>query len=323
MKTACFIFFLAASLPMRAAIITAVQNGNWTNASTWDLNRTPADGDKVVIAAGIVVMFVNTPYPQNNPVARPTFNVSIYGTLDFSSPGNDKMYLDAGSSIQIYAGGKIQTTTSSTEIIAIYNGSADNTVWTGSPGNVNGPAYANATTAGFASGILPVLIESFTIQRAGHAGAKLSWTTSMEQNSSHFEIEYFQTGKWNVIGAVTASGYSNSPINYSFITVLHQGENHFRLREVDIDNAFTYSNVVSINNDGAEQPEIIYSSSDHSLVVNNTNDAVINLIDLSGRRLLSMRYSGHAVQLLPLQRGIYVAQVSTPYGIYAEKIVVR
>jgi hypothetical protein len=158
-----FLTFLSSSF---AANITAVQNGDWTSASTWDLNRAPADGDRVIIPAGKTVMFINVPYPQSNPPARPTLDIRIYGSLDFSSPGNDKLYLDIGSRIQIYSGGTLMTTTSSIEIIAIYNGSTDNTVWTGTPNTINGPASATSTSSGFTNALLPVTLRSFGMVKA-------------------------------------------------------------------------------------------------------------------------------------------------------------
>lgn len=57
------------------AIITSVKNGQWTAASTWDLNRLPVASDDIIIATGHTV----TAY--NNFISEKS--LSIYGTLDY------------------------------------------------------------------------------------------------------------------------------------------------------------------------------------------------------------------------------------------------
>jgi hypothetical protein len=39
------------------ATLTSVQSGNWSAASTWNLNRVPAAGDQVVISSGHTVTY--------------------------------------------------------------------------------------------------------------------------------------------------------------------------------------------------------------------------------------------------------------------------
>ena len=99
MKTPICPLFLCLfmSCTASAATITAVQNGNWTAANTWDAARVPQDNDEVVIPASLIVSFSGSPYPKNTPTVRPTLNIRIFGTLDFSAVGNDKLYLGAGS----------------------------------------------------------------------------------------------------------------------------------------------------------------------------------------------------------------------------------
>src|SRR5688500_5120242 len=149
------ISILLVAYASEAADISAVQNGNWLTPTTWDLGRAPQDNDVVTIPASRQVYFAGAPYPKNTPTTRPAMRINVYGVLDFSNAGNDKLYLDAGSVVQVFSAGSIRTSSSSGEIIAIYNGSNDNTVWTGSPSTINGPAYATATSSGFSNGILP------------------------------------------------------------------------------------------------------------------------------------------------------------------------
>lgn len=304
---------------VQAANITAVQNGNWISASTWDLNRAPANNDVVIIPLGRRVYFVNSPYPKNDPAGRPTLDIRIFGILDFSDAGNDKLYLDAGSRIEIFALGRIRTSNNSTEIIAIYNGSTDNTVWTGTPNNINGPAYATATSAGFINGVLPINLSSFEVTASGKSNAKLSWVTESELNSSHFEIELYKSdlNMWKKEGEIKAAGNSNSVLKYSIIIELSsEGLNQFRLKVVDIDGRFKYSPVRSINYHNREAVKLFMNMNSRILQVEgvqnlSNQDMQLAIYDLNGREVLHKKLTPgkNAVYLSIPGKGIYIARI--------------
>jgi hypothetical protein len=318
------ITLIFASIVSMAATITATANGAFTVAATWDLNRAPADGDVVVIPFGRTVSLNNTPYPQNNPPARPTFRIEIYGILDFSGPGNDKLYLDAGSVIQIYTNGKIQTSTSSTEIIAIYTGSSDNTVWTGTPNSVNGPAYANAATSGFSSGILPLKLLSFEIGKSGDGKATLTWATTMEINTSYFEVETLAQNQWSTVAKVTATGNSISTTTYSYVASLKEGVNDYRLKMVDIDGRFTYSPVVRLVNNGAiKSASLFYNPASRQIICNGSNisEGFVTVFDFNGRKVLSAK-AAERISFSPRAAGVYIVLLKIGTTTLSRKIAV-
>ena len=81
----------------------------------------------------------------------------------------------------------------------------------------------------------------------------LTWKASGEVNTSHFEIESSTGGSiFNKIGVVAAAGNSIAEKGYSFIhTLPPSGINDYRLKMIDIDGNFTYSEVkrISISTD--------------------------------------------------------------------------
>jgi hypothetical protein len=327
MKTLTFLVILCIfwSFPTSAATVTAIQNGNWTSANTWDAARVPQDNDQVIIPALRTVTFSGSPYPKNSPLTRPTLNIKIYGTLDFSAVGNDKMYLGSGSIIQIYSGGKIQTNTASSEIIAIYNGSSDNTVWSGLPSAIDGPANATTSTSGFANGVLPVKLESFTIKEDHNGSATLTWITSAEINSARFEIERSTAayGNFKFVGQVTASGNTSTSKEYHFLVSLVSGENQFRLKRIDIDGKFSYSPVVSVSYNTGKNMTINYEQSTHRLLLKGSeNEAVkISIFDATGHAV----YKGTAtsqIRFEPASPGIYIVNVVKDHLRLAKKITV-
>ncbi|NJL74217.1 MAG: T9SS type A sorting domain-containing protein [Saprospiraceae bacterium] len=75
----------------------------------------------------------------------------------------------------------------------------------------------------------------------------MSWTTASEENNDYFQIERSQNGaKFEVLGKVKGAGTTVEPQTYNFVDVTPKaGVNYYRLKQVDFDGAFEYSNIVA------------------------------------------------------------------------------
>ncbi|MBS1500983.1 MAG: T9SS type A sorting domain-containing protein [Bacteroidetes bacterium] len=92
---------------------------------------------------------------------------------------------------------------------------------------------------------------SFTGDKVdGKPQVQLVWKTQNEQNYTHFTIQRStDNGKtFDVIGSITSSGLGT----YSFLdkSPSHHNDNQYRLKQEDISNNITYSNVVTVKIDG-------------------------------------------------------------------------
>ncbi len=98
--------------------------------------------------------------------------------------------------------------------------------------------------------LLPVELSSFSALIIDK-GVRLNWQTATEVNNYGFSVERrTKSDEWEKIGFVQGHGNSNSPKEYSFTdNNLQQGNIQYRLKQIDNDGSFTYSNVVetSIN----------------------------------------------------------------------------
>ncbi len=94
---------------------------------------------------------------------------------------------------------------------------------------------------------LPVQLTNFTVS-AEQNTVVLKWATSTEVNNYGFNIERSTDNQvWGNIGFVTGAGNSNSTKEYSFIdNNLRSGNYSYRLKQVDNDGSFNYSNVISV-----------------------------------------------------------------------------
>jgi hypothetical protein len=74
------------------------------------------------------------------------------------------------------------------------------------------------------------------------------WTTLQEKNCDFFELEHLNKNSvWEKIAQVEAIGEVSSLSDYSvFHPFPHQGINYYRLKIVDLDGSFFYSNVAAV-----------------------------------------------------------------------------
>ena len=111
----------------------------------------------------------------------------------------------------------------------------------------------NNRVLGFtASSALPVELTSFTATLKNNV-AELQWKTATERNNYGFEVERSivsnlkSANYWEKIAFVQGHGNSNSPKEYSFTDAeLLPGQHEYRLKQIDIDGSFEYSQNIEI-----------------------------------------------------------------------------
>lgn len=96
---------------------------------------------------------------------------------------------------------------------------------------------------------LPVELNSFTGKTTAK-GIALNWTTATEVNNYGFDVERKSAGNdWEKIAFISGNGNSNSPKSYSYIdsyAELKSKVNFYRLKQIDSDGKFSYSQEISI-----------------------------------------------------------------------------
>ncbi len=105
---------------------------------------------------------------------------------------------------------------------------------------------------------LPVTWLKIAAKRVLETEAAITWSTGSEINNSHFEIESSSDFKnWKTIGKVTGNGNSNMVRDYQFIDkeAIHPII-HYRIKQVDFDGNYEYSNIVNISSEIAMSTNI-------------------------------------------------------------------
>ncbi|MDP1675454.1 MAG: T9SS type A sorting domain-containing protein, partial [Bacteroidota bacterium] len=167
---------------------------------------------------------------------------------------------------------------------SMYIDNANNTIWVADAGN--------ARVLRFTVNPLPVELVSFTATvRSGKV--ELSWSTATEINNAGFAIEKNSNGIWNKIGYVEGNGTTNAPRNYSFTDNASAGKYQYRLKQIDRDGKFEYSNIVEAivaltANDyalGQNYPNPFNPSTTITFAMKNTEHATVTVYNMLGQEV--------------------------------------
>jgi hypothetical protein len=96
--------------------------------------------------------------------------------------------------------------------------------------------------------VLPVELTTFTAS-VSQFTTVIAWKTATEVNNARFDIERqpVTTQQWTTVGSVAGAGTSNAPHNYSYTdNVGTAGMYSYRLKQIDHDGAFTYSQQIEV-----------------------------------------------------------------------------
>jgi hypothetical protein len=108
-------------------------------------------------------------------------------------------------------------------------------------------SFSDFTIGSDASNQLPVELTEFT-GRKSEQGVELAWRTASELNNSGFEVERKSQGAdWNTLGFVLGNGTTTEAQSYSFLDKSASGKVQYRLKQIDFDGQFEYSNVIEVD----------------------------------------------------------------------------
>ena len=196
----------------------------------------------------------------------------------------------------------------------------------------------NTGMGGLGAGIpgtaaLPVTLLNFSGQLQ-QQNVMLQWTTTNELNNRGFEIEKsFDGVRFSKIGFVASGGNSSTIRNYGFRDPQKASEyNYYRLRIVDIDNSYDYSNVILVKNSVAVQQIFVMGNpfkNDVELRFARVPKGRVSakLYDLKGRLIHSEEFSQVAQTITihtsqrHLSAGAYVLDLEAEGVRYTHKIV--
>ena len=182
----------------------------------------------------------------------------------------------------------------------------------------------------FNFGALPVKFISITASLVDKTSAMVKWVVATPATGSDkFEVEYSADGiKWNDIGTVKISNSNQG--NYQFLHAsIPPGNLYYRIKEVDKDGAFVYSNIVLLRNSNTSGNFIIYPNPANNYIAisgvsNGAGKTQIILYDAVGRRLTSsiMTASTENINTAGLPDGAYLLKIINNGTVMTQKVLV-
>lgn len=169
---------------------------------------------------------------------------------------------------------------------------------------------------------LPVSWNSFDVIQSND-DALLNWSTNVEVNNNHFEIERsWDAQNFTKIAEVTGAGNSSSVQSYHYndaqILKTNASVVYYRIKQVDNDGQFDYSAIKYLNIDPANSENSVSvnvfpnPSSDYAQYNSNKEIQTLQLLSLNGAEI--MRTDVHALNgqmnLMDLQPALYIVKLT-------------
>lgn len=188
------------------------------------------------------------------------------------------------------------------------------------------------------SSILPVEFISFTGE-LNKENVDLEWLTASEVNSSHFIVERSLNGtSFDAIGKVDGQGNTLKTTEYTFTdeNVTFNGKAYYRLKQVDLDGAYEYSDIVAVSREGEgvfgtkvyPNPAVQFIN----IEIETSTSSFVNakVIDMTGKvvidNVISQTFEDGVhntqVPLDNLNSGTYIVRISAGEQIINHKILV-
>jgi len=161
---------------------------------------------------------------------------------------------------------------------------------------------------------------------AKESGTQLNWKSTSESEFSHYELERSEDAKnFTKIAKITGKGGPNTSATYKYDDVRFKGKVvYYRLKMMDLNGEFTYSNTISVNpdNDSDDAYSIIHSSIEndqltvllvskkHSSVSYSLYNSLGKLVSTVKDKEIKPGTNSSTISVAGLASGIYILKAS-------------
>lgn len=199
----------------------------------------------------------------------------------------------------------------------------------------SGTAFVSDCWEGTGGVYIPVELSSFTASVINN-NVQLKWSTASELNNSGFQIERSSGQQWSNIGFVDGYGTTTDIQHYLFNdNNLESGVYSYRLKQIDFDGTFSYSNEIEVDVNGVttfalEQnyPNPFNPSTIINFQLPESGNVTIKIYDVLGNEVTSLvnefKESGvHSVSFdaSEFASGVYVYKLQAGDFISAKKML--
>jgi cephalosporin-C deacetylase-like acetyl esterase len=172
---------------------------------------------------------------------------------------------------------------------------------------------------------IPVELNNFKVVYKDKKN-ELTWTTTTEINNTGFEVERSAEGKrWHRLDFVEGKGNSSQLNTYNFTDNDPLSLGYYRLRQIDLNGDFKYSNIVSLIRD-KNKDVLIYPNPAADILtikMENSDNSTIKIYDILGKVVLFDHTKTNETQLniSALAKGNYCIEIKNGQLITSKKFI--
>lgn len=172
----------------------------------------------------------------------------------------------------------------------------------------------------------PVQMTYFSARTEGKS-VNLAWETASEINNAYFEVERSKDGKtFESIAKIDGNGTTSATTAYTYLdTRSFNGMNYYRLKQVDLDGAFSHSEVRSVGLGSSNEIKLFASMVVSSIEIQSSEelreDASITIFDMVGNFVLSTTFdrNSKSIDVSGLPQGQYIIHINSGNHVMVER----
>lgn len=153
----------------------------------------------------------------------------------------------------------------------------------------------------------------------------LNWQTSSEQNNKGFVVQKsVALNEWEEIGFVESNGNSNTFTYYNFVDEEPNiGLNYYRLKQIDFNNLFKFSNTIAMN---FESPKRAFGIAPNPVgnileIIGVSEDQDFEIFNSAGKIVLKGKTEQQQINLSGLSKAVYFLHLNLKEGRVAEQFM--
>ncbi len=176
---------------------------------------------------------------------------------------------------------------------------------------------------------LPVDFLSISATQSATGEINIAWSTSKEKGNDYFEVQYSRdASKWKSAGRMEGQGYTTEKKNYQYtLPQLPEGNYFFRIKQVDFDNSFSFSEVIALKvKPVLKKTKIFPNPVNHILIVEGEEEElkeilITNTFGQSMESLVEIKEISpqkKEITVIALGKGIYVLRTGKSSQIFSK-----
>ena len=283
-----------------------VKDGSISNTFKVGLNKGGSASSAV---------FTSSDFPLNTPIL-------VVLKYSFNATATDTVYVFISTSGVPSSEPSIATLASTDYTISDLSKIASVSLRQGTVGTAAVTIDGIRVSNSWSTSVLPVKFASFNAI-INNKQTNLTWTTASEINNKGFEIERSLDGvNFEIIGFVKGNANANRINKYSFIDDNHASA-FYRLKQIDFDGKFDYSNIISVQ--GNDLLIDITPNPFNNVIEINSNGHLLNVevLDITGKIVISEAINGSKTTLntASLNNGVYFVRINNGESVITKRLI--